>query len=138
MNGLNTTRIARALGLDEAASEPDILAAISAQRSTPTDNDIRIRALADKAIALGRLSRRLRPWAVAYARRDPRGFAAFVECAPEQPVRSASWELVALARERSEESKGTIDLAAALNVIVREEPDLAAQVEEERARGIGR
>lgn len=113
-----------ALELAPAATEDDVLAAIE-----HLSNAVHAGAskLVAQGIALRRVRRIHRSWALAFASRDPDGFACYLAVAPAEGFSTATAELAALIDERLARR----GLAGALEDIAAEHPDLIAEVRRE-------
>lgn len=113
-----------ALELAPATTEDDVLAAIAhlndAIHAGATE-------LVAQGIALRRVRRVRRAWALAFARRDPDGFARYLAVAPAEGFPTATAELAALIDER----QARCGFAAALEDIAATYPDLIAEIRRE-------
>lgn len=116
-----------ALGLDPAASEPEVLDAIARLRAPLEELEELVRDMVDLAVGSRRVRRIHRAWARAFAQRDPEGFLRFLRLAPVVGFRTATAELAALVVERRPRRGFT----GALAEVAAEHPELITEARRE-------
>lgn len=153
---MDQKKIAKALGLDENASETDILAAAASNTEKAgkfaeaakevetfkaTEATKTATATVEKAVLDKKIVPAQKEWALAYARKDPEAFAAFLKDAPDRFITTekghasggvegegdARSTLSRLALKKVSESKGELSFGEALQAVSTENPDLAKE-----------
>lgn len=130
---MTTAQLRRLFGLPPTASGSEVVAeAVRLKAAQREFSDQFASSAVRVGIDTGRLLRVHRPWATAFAQRDPEAFVAFLEGAPKWPTRSAVDEYLFLTQRAIARSDGKLAFRDAMTQVASEHRELVDEVRAEQ------